>query len=322
MALSIDIQASRPVPSAGKGAFDLKNESGYRKWRETKLAGYPRSLEELTVPVGSLAAPTEGELDAIVGICRRANMAVYAVNPDDLGEDDIRHALHAFAARFGLEGREGHRSAADDGIVALQVSDEGSRKGYIPYSNRSLNWHTDGYYNEPERRIRAFVLHCVRAAGEGGENGLLDPEIAYIRLRDTDPEYVSALSHPQAMTIPANIEPDGSVRPANTGPVFSVDPESGCLQMRFTARARHIVWRDDPVTSAAVDCLVQLLKGDDPLIFRHRMAPGQGLICNNVLHSRSAFTDGSDAAARNGRLLYRMRYSTRIAGTDRVPEGA
>lgn len=322
MALSIDIQRPGQVRPARTGAFDLKNESAYLNWREAKLDGYPKSLDELTVPVGSLEAPSDDERDAIIAVCRRANMAVYAVTSDDLADEETRDELHAFAAGFGLEGREGHRSAADDGIVALQVSDEGSRKGYIPYSNRSLNWHTDGYYNEAERRIRAFVLHCVRAAGEGGENGLLDPEIAYIRLRDANPEFISALSHPQAMTIPANIEPDGSVRPANTGPVFSVDPDSGCLQMRFTARRRHIVWREDAVTKEAVDYLVGLLNGDDTCIFRHRLAPGQGLICNNVLHSRSAFTDIKDSEAETGRLLYRMRYGERIAGTGFAPDGA
>jgi hypothetical protein len=39
------------------------------------------------------------------------------------------------------------------------------------------------------------------------------------------------------------------------------------------------------------------------------MQPGMGLLCNNVLHDRSAFTDD----ALNPRLLYRARYLDRIA---------
>jgi hypothetical protein len=32
-----------------------------------------------------------------------------------------------------------------------------------------------------------MILHCMRAAAEGGVNRLLDHEIAYIALRDHDP---------------------------------------------------------------------------------------------------------------------------------------
>jgi hypothetical protein len=35
-----------------------------------------------------------------------------------------------------------------------------------------------------------------------------------------------------------------------TGPVFSADPETGGLHMRFTAR--NIIWRDDPMTLEAL----------------------------------------------------------------------
>jgi hypothetical protein len=39
-----------------------------------------------------------------------------------------------------------------------------------------------------------------------------------------------------------------------------------------------------------------------------------GLVCNNVLHERSAFED----APGRPRLLYRARYVERIAGTGRA----
>ncbi len=84
------------------------------------------------------------------------------------------------------------------------MASEGVRTGYVPYSNRSLSWHTDGYYNDKERQINAVVLHCAASAASGGENALLDPEIAYIRLRDEDPRFITAFEHPECMTIPAN----------------------------------------------------------------------------------------------------------------------
>jgi alpha-ketoglutarate-dependent taurine dioxygenase len=202
--------------------------------------------------------------------------------------------------------------ADEDAITSLEVMPEKSGRGYIPYSNRRLLWHTDGYYNTPAQRVRAFVLHCVRPAAEGGENALLDPEIAYLQLRDENPGHIQALMAPDAMTIPANDEA-GGIRPAETGPVFSVDPMTGSLHMRYTARTRSIVWKDDASTRAAVQALEALLHGSSPYVFRHRLVAGQGLLCNNVLHNRTAFTDAVDKGMT--RLLYRARYYDRIAGT-------
>jgi alpha-ketoglutarate-dependent taurine dioxygenase len=230
-------------------------------------------------------------------------MAVYASPLADLADKDI---ARRFGARLGLERLQANPLADEDGISSLEVAPEKSGRGYIPYSNRRLLWHTDGYYNPPETRIRAFLLHCVRPAAEGGENRLLDPEIAYILLRDADPQYVKALSAPDAMTIPANEEDPAAQRGAQTGPVFSED--GGALHMRYTARTRSIEWRPDEVTQAAVRHLRQILDSDSPYVFRLKLQGGQGLVCNNVLHDRSEFTDAPGA----GRLVYRARYADRI----------
>jgi alpha-ketoglutarate-dependent taurine dioxygenase len=117
---------------------------------------------------------------------------------------------------------------------------------------------------------------------------------------------------PDAMTIPARIEEDGVARPDAVGPVFSVHPESGNLHMRYTARTRSIVWKQDETTLAAVAFLEKLLASNLPYIYRGRLEPGMGLICNNVLHDRAGFNDSPDKK----RLLYRARYYDRIAGTD------
>ncbi|MCK5620835.1 MAG: taurine catabolism dioxygenase TauD, partial [Alphaproteobacteria bacterium] len=139
---------------------------------------------------------------------------------------------------------------------------------------------------------------------------LMDPEIAYIRLRDENPEYIVALMHPQAMTIPPNTTGGKEIRPARTGPVFSVDPASGALHMRYSARKVNVIWRDDSATKSAVDFLTGLLAADGPDTLHWRLGAGQGYIGNNVLHNRSAFEDGEE-----GRLLYRARYFDRMEGT-------
>ena len=81
-------------------------------------------------------------------------------------------------------------------------------------------------------------MHCAQPAAEGGENLLLDHEIAYIQLRDKNPAYIKALMKNNAMTIPPNIENGIEIRGEQTGPVFAVD-EGGYLHMRFSARTRN-----------------------------------------------------------------------------------
>lgn len=279
----------------------------YARWRERKLERYPRRAEDLIVEVRDPRHPSESELGEIRRLCRAANMAIYASPLGGLTDKDIARRL---GAHLGLMRLEGNPLADEDGISSLEVVPDKSARGYIPYSNRRLLWHTDGYYNAPEQRICAFILHCVRPAAAGGENRLLDPEIAYILLRDAEPRYIEALSALDAMTIPANEEDAAAPRPAQTGPVFSSD--GGVLHMRYTARTRSIEWRPDETTRAAVQFLNRILDSDSPYVFALRLANGQGLVCNNVLHNRGAFTD--DPAPGQGRLVYRARYLDRVAG--------
>ncbi|HEX6320308.1 MAG TPA: TauD/TfdA family dioxygenase [Burkholderiales bacterium] len=276
----------------------------FDRWRERKLARYPRRAEDLIVQVRDPRELSDGEAAEIRRVCGVANMAVYASPLAGLADKDIARRL---GARLGLARLHANPLADEDGISSLEVAPEKSARGYIPYSNRRLLWHTDGYYNPPAQRIRAFILHCVRPAAAGGENRLLDPEIAYLLLRDADPRYVAALSAPNAMTIPANEEDPAAQRAAQTGPVFS--HEGGALHMRYTARTRSIEWQPDEITQAAVRHLRQILDSDSPYVFRLRLQGGHGLVCNNVLHDRSAFTD----APGGGRLVYRARYFDRVA---------
>ena len=288
--------------------FDLRDEEAYGRWRTSKLERHPASAADLTVPIAGLGAASGRERAAILDRCRWANMAIYTCR-DGIAAD--APALRAFAAGFGLRQFDRHFCADDSGVTALSVAETGRRRGYIPYSDRRLSWHTDGYYNAETERIRAVLLHCVHDAAAGGENALLDHEIAYVRLRDTDPNYIEALMHPEAMTIPANREGGAEIRPARSGPVFAIDPVTGALHMRFSARKRNIIWRDDATTRAAVALLNELLSAPDGPVIRCRLAPGQGIIANNVLHNRTAFRDDP----KERRLVYRMRFLDRIAGT-------
>ena len=288
--------------------FSLENNARYHQWRERKLDGYPTQVAQILVEIDDPRRLKETEYRAMLTSCRKTNMVVYAGKTDGDSNKAIPRLL---GARFGLIRLDSNLLADGDGLSSLTVQPDEAHQHYIPYTNHPIKWHTDGYYNTAERQIRGLQLHCVQSAASGGENALLDHEIAYLLMRDENPEFIRALMQPDAMTIPARIEENGVARPDESGPVFSVHPHSGDLHMRYTARTRSIVWKQDETTLAAVAFLEKLLAGDLPYIYRARLEPGMGLICNNVLHDRAAFTD----APGKKRLLYRARYFDRIAGT-------
>jgi len=291
--------------------FDPADDRTYRCWREWKLAGYPGCAEELAVSIENPFRLSPSETQALLDRCRKANAAIYRIVGGDIGDKELVASL---GRQLGLVRLDRNLRADEDSITSLRVVSAPGGAHYIPYTNRPLNWHTDGYYNTADEQVRGVVLHCVSDAARGGENVYLDHEIAYLLLRDENPDYVVALMQPDAMTIPANTEAGVEIRPAQTGPVFSVEPRSGSLHMRYTARTRSITWKDDRMTRLAVGFLGELLAGESPFLFRHRLRPGEGIICNNILHKREAFAD--EPQGGRARLLYRARYHDRIRGTE------
>lgn len=296
------------VPSGSP--FDLDNKDAYRRWRDAKLADYPQQAAQLIVDVRDPRALSDAEFAALQQCLQKTNMAVYAAAT---GDDPDKAILRELGRRFGLLRLDSNYLADDDGITSLTVNPGGEHPNYIPYTNKPIKWHTDGYYNTPEKQIRGLILHCVHSAGEGGDNGLVDPEIVYILLRDENPDFIRVLTRPDVMTIPPGKDGEGGERDAASGPVFSYHAATDSLHMRYTARKRNIEWSQDSMTQDTIAFLEQLLDSNNmPYRFRARLEPGMGLICNNVLHDRSGFADPADSTPR---LLYRARYFDRVAGT-------
>jgi len=295
--------------------FDLQQGAAYRHWRDSKLAGAPRRWQDLVVDIADPCRLSDDERRALLRCCAAANMAIYRsahVEPD-------KGIVRAVASQLGLGRLDGNWLADEDGISPIEVAMQGAdRRAFIPYTDRPIQWHTDGYYQPPSRPIRAMLLHCVRSAASGGENLLMDHEMAYIALRDTNPDWLLALMAPDAMTIPERLDDDGVARAEQSGPVFSVAAQDRCLHMRYTARTRSVVWKDDPATLAGAAFLRQLMQPDAPHVIQVRLEPGMGLVCNNVLHQRAGFVDDPLFP----RLLYRARYLDRIAPAADGPGGA
>ena len=290
--------------------FNPDNDEAYKRWRDAKLADYPSTAEQLIVEVNDPRALTDAEHAALMQRLRKTNMVIYA---GATGEDPDKEIPRRIGLRLGLRRLDSNYLADDDGITSLTVNPQGEHPNYIPYTNRPIKWHTDGYYNTAENQIRGLILHCVHSAGEGGDNGLLDPEIVYIMLRDDNPDFIRVLMRPDVMTIPPGKDGEGGERGAASGPVFSYHAASDSLHMRYTARKRNIEWSQDSMTRDTVAYLEQLLDRDNlPYRFRARLESGMGLLCNNVIHDRTGFTDPLGIKPR---LIYRARYFDRVDGT-------
>lgn len=256
--------------------FRLDDRGARMRWRERKLATRPASAAALVVEVRDPCRLTPAERAALLERCARANMAIYASArvPDDPA------IPRRMAAQLGLDPLAAEPLAEAEGIARVP-------------------WHTAGHDSVPGRPVRSMLLHCAQAAGTGGELSLLDAELAWLLLGDIDTHFVAALMQRDAMTIP----PAGYRLPA-----FAVEA-SGDLHLRFTERRDDVAWKCDATVSEAAARLRRLLDRDASCVLKMRLAPGMGLVANNVLQSRSALAEGES-------VVRRARFQRRIAGTE------
>ena len=251
---------------------------------------------------------TVDEFAALEARCARANMAIYSAPHLPAADKSLPKQL---AQQLGLVHLEGNYLADEDGLSSITPADDdgsGVRGDFIPYTHKPINWHTDGYYNALDRRILGMTLHCAQDAESGGENALLDHEIAYIQLRDVNPDYVAALMQPEAMTIPGAHGRGQRRRPRAERTGVRGRPRPG-----FPVHALH---RAHPLDRVEGRCRHTSRSEDarrHPGEFRihpHRpFAPRHGPHPCNALHTRSGFSDSPD----HRRLLYRGRYYDRRA---------
>ena len=280
--------------------FYYKNDDLYQQWKQQKFTDYPTSIKQLIVPIKDPSTLTPTEIQQLHHHLLKTNMVIYDLQGDIREDKSIPQKL---CEQLGIYSLDKNECADQDGFTSIQVATKGLHTLYIPYSDKPINWHTDGYYNKLSEQIYSMVLHCVRPAQSGGDNQLWDPEVIFSLLHDTNPLYIKALMADNAMTIPKNVIDGKLIRPDRTGPVFMVTAQ-GRLHMRYSARARNVIWHDDELTQAAQLHLRERLNSTSDYCFQGKLLAGQGLICNNVLHTRSAFKNDPQAP----RLLYRGRY--------------
>jgi len=239
--------------------FDLTNETDYLTWREKKLSSYVFTGTASPAPINitnvdKLNCEARSEIEQRL---HRNNFALYRVTDVPSVQADIPVNI---AHQLGLIKSDKHLCGDETGLSQIKVTEKRSVGEYIPYTNHAINWHTDGYYNEDHKKIHSMILHCEKNALEGGDNAFIDHELIYIFLRDENPDFIQALCHRDAMIIPENRQNNVLIRAEQAGPVFSFSPWG--LHMRYTARTRSIIWRDDSLTSKAVERIREIYNED------------------------------------------------------------
>ena len=283
-----------------RSPFVLENEGAYQAWRLRKL-----KLREQLVANRVFELDHGHRLPQLVMPQVRLQIRAYNFV---LFQSEVEISKAEFLQlnrQFGLFRLDSNLGADVDNVTSLRVvSDSDERAQYIPYTNRALNWHTDGYYNPLGQRINAFALYCVNQAARGGGNFLFDHELMYILIRDQAPDLLAALMDDDLMRIPPNIQNGRVIRAQESGPVFSIQTGSCGLNMRYTSRPRNIVWKSDKRSERALNLVREILMDSDAVIDL-RLQNNQGIVCNNILHGRQAFHDHGEGS---NRLIYRARY--------------
>ncbi|MEB8433726.1 TauD/TfdA family dioxygenase [Cocleimonas sp. KMM 6892] len=290
--------------------FSLANQESYLRWRDAKLArvesAYQKSPPHFQGIIQNGLSPTENELNNIIKQCNDYCLSLYQIRDHESYDiKQTKRMILSLANKLGLSQLDGNICADEDSLTSITQTSRAGQHEYIPYSTKRLSWHTDGYYNLPQNTIHSMLLHCARQAEEGGESKFMDHEIAYILLRDKNPDYIEALMKKNVLTIPANIQNGKEIRAAQTGPVFSLNTQ-GQLHMRYSARKRNIEWKQDATTLDAVGFIEKMFESESKYIIKHRLKAGEGIICRNVLHCRTAYVDSDHPEEK--RLLFRGRF--------------
>ena len=169
--------------------------------------------------------------------------------------------------------------------------------GNLAFTSRAIRPHTDNPYRDPVPTVQ--LLHCLRAAGDGGDTGLVDGFAAAAALRATDAESFDTLAR---TPIPFGyIDKETELRASV--PLIQLSPRGRIRGVRFnnrSARPLRLPYAEVIAFYAAYRRWAGLLARPERQLSLRR-APGDCLIFDNtrVLHARTAFGLAAGPAGRH-----------------------
>jgi gamma-butyrobetaine dioxygenase len=160
--------------------------------------------------------------------------------------------------------------------------------GNLAYTSRRILPHTDNPYRDPVPTVQ--LLHCLQAAGEGGDTGLVDGFAAARELRAADRETFDLIA---GTPVPFGYI-DKSTELWASQPLIQLSPRGRICGVRFnnrSARPLRLPYAQVTAFYAAYRRWAGLLARPERQL-NLRLAPGDCLIFDNtrVLHARTAFS--------------------------------
>ena len=276
----------------------LNTKEDYKRWKDKKLESFTRNIDHLTVQVSNPNSISKPEKNKVISLLRSNNLAFF--NIDNISYKD-KSSIKRFAFQIGLGDYEFDSRSDDDGLTEIKEHKHNDKiSEYIPYTTKELNWHTDGYYNTKDNSILSWLLFCNTQSEKGGVNKYLDHEISYILFNDISNK-IKDLMLENTCCIPENLI---TGRKGVLNPVYMFDDEK--LHMKFSMRKKNIIWND--ASLKAINILKNIIEDSSEYHITKKFAEGEGIITNNVIHKRTAFTNSEN----KNRLLYRLRSKRRV----------
>ena len=258
--------------------FLSSKSSEFLKWAAQKENNIPKNINEISVEIKDINRATKNEISKIKSTLDKFNSCLYRSNRDL----ESNSCLLDFAKAVGMKTFDCNNIEANEISTISSIKNE--KIQYIPYTNKALNWHTDGYYDK--KPLFSWLLHCINPADDGGENYLLDHELAmreYVLSYDD----IEVLMNKRAITIP---ESQGSNRSELSTYIFSFDNDYEKLHMRFSMRKENIKMSDNTFT--AMSKLTNVIENNcSKYSINYKLSKNEGILSNNILHGRNSFKD-------------------------------
>lgn len=258
--------------------FLSSKSSEFLKWAAQKENNIPKNINEISVEIKDINRATKNEISKIKSTLDKFNSCLYRSNRDL----ESNSCLLDFAKAVGMKTFDCNNIEANEISTISSIKNENVQ--YIPYTNKALNWHTDGYYDK--KPLFSWLLHCINPADDGGENYLLDHELAmreYVLSYDD----IEVLMNKRAITIP---ESPGSNRSELSTYIFSFDNDYEKLHMRFSMRKENIKMSDNTFT--AMSKLTDVIENNcSKYSINYKLSKNEGILSNNILHGRNSFKD-------------------------------
>ena len=250
----------------------------FLRWAEEKEKNIPQNTDGISVNIHDINNVKISEIAKIKETIYKYNSCIYSSKVALKNNTNLLKFVESVGMRtYDCNNIESNEIST---ITPLQ----NNKINYIPYTDKSLNWHTDGYYDK--KSIFSWLLHCVNPATQGGENYLLDHELVlreYL-LRNDD---INNLMAEDALTIPASKD---TSRPEISTYIFSFKNKYKRLHMRFSMRKDNI--GTSAKASPAIIKLKEIIENDcAKYSLTYKLQKNEGIITNNILHGRKAFKD-------------------------------